>query len=165
MSFHKQQKCFGLQPLTPSLIKAPRSGSWEKKRDLGWGWGRRCRKSRAYLWKNPGYVPACVVQKWRKTLVFVSEGSVITHQTSFELLSKILRKLCHFWVEILWIVFNTLQQQSLIASLEMRSLLLVAVWCLQKDVNVFSTKGNVSRNSDLKNIPAAVTAPLWQAKC
>ena len=34
---------------------------------------------------------------------------------------------CDFWVEILWIVFNTLQQQSLIASLEMRSLLLVAV--------------------------------------
>ena len=57
---------------------------------------------------------------------------------------------CDFWVEILWIVFNTLQQQSLIASLEMRSLLLVAVWCLQKDVNVFSTKGNVSRKSDLK---------------
>ena len=23
MSFHKQQKCFGLQPLTPPLIKAP----------------------------------------------------------------------------------------------------------------------------------------------
>ena len=62
-----------------------------------------------------------------------------------------------FWVEILWIVFNTLQQQSLIASLEMRSLFLVAVWRLQKDVNVFSTKGNVSRNSDFKNIPAAVT--------
>ena len=133
--------------------------------------------SRAYLWKNPGYAAACVVQKWRKTLVFVPEGSVITHHTSFELLSKILQKLCEsvwipfksslsskamngscdFWVEILWIVFNTLQQQSLIASLEMRSLLLVAVWCLQKDVNVFSTKGKVSRNSDFKNIPAAVT--------
>ena len=63
-----------------------------------------------------------------------------------------------FGVEILWIVFNTLQQQNLIASLEMRSVLLVAVWCLQIDVNVFSTKGNISRNSDLKNIPAAVTS-------
>ena len=34
---------------------------------------------------------------------------------------------CDFWVKILWIVFNTLQQQNLIASLEMRSVLLVAV--------------------------------------
>ena len=146
-----------LTTVNPTFNKGTQERLLRKKRDLGWGWGRRCRKSRAYLWKNPGYAPACVVQKWRKTLVFVSEGSVITHKTSFELLSKILRKLCDFWVEILWIVFNTLQQQSLIASLEMRSLLLVAVWCLQKDVNVFSTKGNVSRNGDLKNIPAAVT--------
>ena len=49
--------------------------------------------SRAYLWKNPGDAAACVVQKWRKTLVFVPEGSVITHHTSLELLSKILQKL------------------------------------------------------------------------
>ena len=78
-----------------------------------------------------------------KRLFLVPEDTVITHRTSFELLSKILRNLCEsgrdslsseamngscdFGVEILWIVFNTLQQQSLIASLEMRSLLLVAV--------------------------------------
>ena len=127
MSFHKQQKCFGLQPLTPSLIKAPRAAPEKKKEIWGGGGGDDVEKVGRTSEKILATPPACVVQKWRKTLVFVSEGSVITHQTSFELLSKILRKLCHFWVEILWIVFNTLQQQSLIASLEMRSLLLVAV--------------------------------------
>ena len=41
---------------------------------VGGGGEGRCRKSRAYLWKNPGYAPACVVQKWRKTLVFGTRG-------------------------------------------------------------------------------------------
>ena len=149
-------------------------GTLKKCWDLEWeGGGGRCRKSRAYLWKNPGYAPACVVQKWRKTLVFGTRGlsnyssdvfrAVVEDTPKFvrirkgSLSSEAMNGSCDFGVEILWIVFNTLQQQSLIASLEMRSLLLVAVWCLQKDVNVFSTKGNVSRNSDLKNIPAAVT--------
>ena len=160
-----------LTDVNPTFNKGTLKKCWNLEWEVG---GRRCRKSRAYLWKNPGYAPACVIQKWRKTLVFCTQGSVIAHRTSFELLSKILRNLCEsgriHWVPRQWmevatfgwrfcarIVFNTLQQQSLIASLEMRSLLLVAVWCLQKDVNVFSTKGNVSRNSDLKNIPAAVT--------
>ena len=47
---------------------------------------------------------------------------------------------CDFWVEILWIVFNTLQQQSLIASLEMRSLLLVAVDVYRKMSMCFPPK-------------------------
>ena len=98
-------------------------------------------------------------------LFFVPEGSVITHRTSFELLSKILRNLCESdrinWVPRQWMevaIFGWRFCGSFsIHFNEMRALLLVAVWCLQKDVNVFSTKGNVSRKSDLKNIPAAVT--------
>ena len=46
---------------------------------------------------------------------------------------------------------------SLIANLRLRVLLLVVVWCLQKNANVFSTKRKVSRNSDFKNIPVEVT--------
>ena len=159
-----------LTDVNPTFNKGTLKKCWNLEWEVG---GRRCRKSRAYLWKNPGYAPACVIQKWRKTLVFCTRGlsncssdvfRVVVEDTpkfvrirSDSLSSKAMNGSCDFWVEILWIVFNTLQQQSLIASLEMRSLLLVAVWCLQKDVNVFSTKGNVSRNSDLKNIPAAVT--------
>ena len=54
MSFHKQQKCFGLQPLTPPLKKC--WGFWcgGGGEDQG---GRCCRKSRTHLWKNPGYAP------------------------------------------------------------------------------------------------------------
>ena len=58
MSFHKGQKFFGLQSLTPPIIKAPQK---MLRFGLGVGGGggfRRCRKSRAYLWKNPGYAPA-----------------------------------------------------------------------------------------------------------
>ena len=46
---------------------------------------------------------------------------------------------------------------SLITNLRLCVLLLVVAWCLQKDANVFLTKRNVSRNSDLKNIPVEVT--------
>ena len=46
---------------------------------------------------------------------------------------------------------------SLIMNLRLCVLLLVVVWCLQKDANVFSTKRNVSRNSDLTNVPVEVT--------
>ena len=44
----------------------------------------------------------------------------------------------------------------LITNFRLRVLLLVVVWCLQKNANVFSTKRKVSRNSDLKNIPVEV---------
>ena len=46
---------------------------------------------------------------------------------------------------------------SLITNLRLCVLLLVVAWCLQKDTNVFLIKRNVSRNSDLKNIPVEVT--------
>ena len=46
---------------------------------------------------------------------------------------------------------------SLITNLRLCVLLLVVVWCLQKDANVFSTKRNVSHNSDLTNVPVEVT--------
>ena len=46
---------------------------------------------------------------------------------------------------------------SLITNLRLCVLLLVVVWCLQKEANVFSTKRNVSRNSDLKHVPVEVT--------
>ena len=46
----------------------------------------------------------------------------------------------NFMGGVLWIVFNTLQQQSLIASLEMRSLLLVAVDVYRKMSMCFPPK-------------------------
>ena len=42
---------------------------------------------------------------------------------------------------------------SLIANLQQRVLLLVVMWCLQKDGNMSSTKRNSLRDSDSKNIP------------
>ena len=39
---------------------------------------------------------------------------------------------------------------SLTANLRLRVLLLVVVWCLQKDADMFSTKRNVLRDSDSK---------------
>ena len=45
---------------------------------------------------------------------------------------------------------------SLISNLRLCVLLLVVVSCLQKDANVFSTTRNVSRNSDLTNVPVEV---------
>ena len=163
-----------LTNVNPTFNKGTLKKCWDLEWEVGRGGGRRrCRKRRAYLWKNPGYAPACVVQKWRTTPVFRTRGlcnyssdvfRVVVEDTpkfvrirSDSLRSEAMNGSCNFMGGVPWIVFNTLQQQSLIASLEMRSLLLVAVWRLQKDVNVFSTKGKVSRNSDLKNIPAAVT--------
>ena len=46
---------------------------------------------------------------------------------------------------------------SLITNPRLCVLLKVVAWCLQKDANVFSTKRNVWRNSDLKNIPVEAT--------
>ena len=140
----------------------------------GEGGGRRCRKRRAYLWKNPGYAPACVVQKWRTTPVFRTRGlsnyssdvfRVVVEDTpkfvrirSDSLSSKAMNGSCDFWMEILCPDrFQYTSTTELNCEPWNAFTFVSCSGCLQKDVNVFSTKGNVSRKSDLKNIPAAVT--------
>ena len=94
MSFHKQQKCFGLQTLTPPLIKAPEknveiwSGRW------GGGGGDDVEKGGRTSGKILATPLRVSFRNGEQRLFFVPEGSVITHRTSFELLSKILRNLC-----------------------------------------------------------------------
>ena len=141
---------------------------------VGEGGGRRrCRKSRAYLWKNPGHAPACIVQGWRKTLFFCTQGlsnyssdvfRVVEDNPKFvrirsdSLSSKAMNGRCDFWVEILCPdCFQYTSTTELNCEPWNAFPFVSCSGCLQKDVNVFSTKGNVSRNSDLKNIPAAVT--------
>ena len=141
---------------------------------VGEGGGRRrCRKSRAYLWKNPGHAPACIVQGWRKTLFFCTQGlsnyssdvfRVVEDNPKFvrirsdSLSSKAMNGRCDFWVEILCPdCFQYTSTTELNCEPWNAFPFVSCSGCLQKDVNVFSTKGNVSRNGDLKNIPVAVT--------
>ena len=58
VSFHKQQKYFCLQPLTPPLLKAPLKNVEIWGGGGEGGGGRRCRISWAYLRRNPEYAPA-----------------------------------------------------------------------------------------------------------
>ena len=95
-------------------------GTFKKMLRFGVGEGggrRRCRKSWAYLWKNPGHAPACIVQGWRKTPFFCTQGlsnyssdvfRVVVEDTpkfvrirSDSLSSKAMNGRCDFWVEIL----------------------------------------------------------------
>ena len=142
---------------------------------VGEGGGRRrCRKSRAYLWKNPGHASACIVQGWRKTLFFCTQGlsnyssdvfRVVVEDTpkfvrirSDSLSSKAMNGSCDFWMEILCPDrFQYTSTTELNCEPWNAFPFVCCSGCLQKDVNVFSTKGNVSRNGDLKNIPVAVT--------
>ena len=154
-----------LTNVNPTFNKGTLKKCWDLEWEVGRGGGDDVEKGG----RTSGKILATPLRvsfgDGEQRLFFVPEGSVITHRTSFELLSKILRNLCESdrinWVPRQWMEVAILGWRFCgsfsIHFNEMRALLLVAVWCLQKDVNVFSTKGNVSRKSDLKNIPAAVT--------